>query len=752
MSATGKRPQLTSDELHQVKWLLGGALTLLALWTVFYMDVDAWTLMALTTAVTATMLVRPTWPAKVPPVVHTLAFPAIVAFFAGDMWLRAELLPAMVRLDMLLLLYRNLTYRQRRDDLQVIVLGLFLIVVAGVLTVSLVFAAQLLVYTACALAFLFTITLAEAATAKAAPARPLEPGEVPAWARHADWRALFRRLREVADGRVLALGAALFVGVVTVSGLLFLAIPRFQLENSMFLDRFISKKAKTGFSDTIRFGDVTEIQQDNNLALTVDVSDPTQVPASPYWRMFVLDDYREGTFRLSPLLRNTAFSAQERTGQRLVGEERPRRGPTTQWTFYLESGVSRFLPLIGRFEVLQFNEAQNFRVAPALNVIALRNEPVSMTAYRVEGVALSDRLPDPQFAALWRARRPEAPGRSFFLGLSLNESDRAQLARAVAEISGGPGGVPANLSAADFSRRAGAWLRDHHNYSLTPRIPPSEGDPLVRWLASREAGHCELFAGSLVMLARTAGFPARVVTGFKGGSWNGYSGNFTIRNSTAHAWAEVFEAENGVWLRTDPLDAGDVTQAGETRGDAALARRLDRSWSARLDSLRVFWYRRIVSFDQRAQAETLAVVKEVTQNSGKRLRQRIESALAAVRRWTQGPWDLERFLRLGYTAVLGGALVWWWRTQGRGWWRRTRAGRRGRPEDPVRNEAGRWLARWRSATADAVGADGEELRVQADLLRLRFGARETWSDPEKTFRRARHVLRAARRKERTRGV
>src|SRR5471032_1329933 len=154
-----KRPQLSLDELHQLKWLLGGALTLLAVWTVFYMDVEAWGLMGLTTLAAGACLGWPTLPARVPPFVHVLAFPAIVIFFVGDLWLTTEVLPAMVRLDILLLLYRGVSYRQRRDDLQVIVLGLFLIVVAGVLTVSLVFAVQLLIYTACALAFLLAITL-----------------------------------------------------------------------------------------------------------------------------------------------------------------------------------------------------------------------------------------------------------------------------------------------------------------------------------------------------------------------------------------------------------------------------------------------------------------------------------------------------------------------------------------------------------------------------------------------------------------
>src|ERR1043165_5532171 len=160
--AATKRPQLTLEELQQLKWLLGALLSLIGVSTVFYMDVDAWTLMAITAAATLSTLFRPTLPGRLPGFVHTLAFPAIVAFFVVDFWLKGEVLPAMVRLDSLLLIYRNVTYRQRRDDLQIIVLGLFLVVVAGVLTVSLMFAVHLLIYTGCALALLLVVTLSDA--------------------------------------------------------------------------------------------------------------------------------------------------------------------------------------------------------------------------------------------------------------------------------------------------------------------------------------------------------------------------------------------------------------------------------------------------------------------------------------------------------------------------------------------------------------------------------------------------------------
>ncbi len=727
-----KRPELTADELHHLKWILGGLLTLLSLGAVLYMEVQAWTLMSVTACVCGATMLWPALPGRVPGVVHLLAVPFIVAFFAADVWLKTELLPAMVRLDILLLLYRNLGYRQRRDDLQVVVLGLFLVIVAGVLTVSLAFATQILVFTAGALALLLVITLTDGAAGGAART-PIPPGEQPSWVRHANLWRLCRRLRRVLDWRVAALGGALFAGVIVLSALLFLAIPRFQIENNMMLDRFISKKAKSGFTDTIRFGDVTEIQQDNSVALSVDVSDESLVPATPYWRMVVLDKYEGGTFRTSGGLRAQEYDWFQ-TDTNVPGAA-PASGQTSAyWTFYLESGVSQHLPLLGRFHTLTFRDVQTFRAAPGLGLVSLRDDPVTMTAYRVEGFELGPARPDKAFAARWRSqarRREEAQ-----VSLALSEADRAALNGAVAEFGGG-----AESAAPEFVRRANAWLKQNHAYSLNPVIPAGAGDPLVRWLRSREGGHCELFAGSLVLLARAAGFPARVITGFRGGTWNGFSNNFTIRNADAHAWAEIFDEAAGAWQRADPLVVEAAGPGGEVRGEAAVVSRLDRSWTARFDSLRVFWYRRIVSFDQSSQADTVLAVKEAAQNSGRRLREIAQDAVAAVKKWIGGPWDLRRITGALAALAVVAALGWAWREFGRAWWRRARAARGARHGDPVRGEAARWLAR----LAREEKRTPETAHSRAELQRLRFGARATWPEPEKAFRRARRALRVARR-------
>lgn len=735
-----RRPQLTGDEMQQLKWLLGGVLTLLALSTVLYMDVEAWTLVVITAAATVVMMVKPTLPARLPGYVHTLAFPVIVAFFVADLWLKAEILPAMVRLDMLLLLYRGLTYRQRRDDLQIVVLGLFLVVIAGVLTVSILFAVHLLVYTGCALALLLVITLSEVGSPPRSQA-VWEPGVPPSWAANVKWRSLLKRLRGVADWRVVTLGLVLFAGVVGVSTLLFLAIPRFQIQSTMFLDRLITKKAKSGFSDTIRFGDVTEIQQDNSLALSVDVSDQSLIPAAPYWRMVVLDEYLNGTFKLSPTLRSQEFGS-ERVHGFVRGDSRLLRNEPVYWTFYLESGVSRYLPLLGRFAELRFREQQSVRQALNLGVVALRDEPATMTAYRVEGFDLSGVLPDPAFAQRWSARtRISETSPGLQVRLALPELDARAVQSSVSEIIG-----TRVVSAAEFTQRAGEWLRQNHRYSLSPEIPGGEGDPLVRWLTSRAPGHCELFAGAFVLLARSAGFPSRVVTGFRGGTWNGYSNNFTIRNADAHAWAEIFDVTTGAWLRADPLEIPRAaTETAEAADAALIASRLDRSWAARLDSLRVFWYRRIVSFDQNAQVETLKVLKEATQSSGTRLREAVRGSLEAFRTWFTQPWDPRRVLTWISGTGIVVALAWLWRRFGRASWRIRWRSKGARREDPVRREAGRWLMRLRDCGGEAAVAE-----TISNLQRLRFGPPSSSAAAEVVFGRARHQRRAARRNRVTR--
>ncbi|MGA8787303.1 MAG: DUF3488 and transglutaminase-like domain-containing protein [Polaromonas sp.] len=70
----------------------------------------------------------------------------------------------------------------------------------------------------------------------------------------------------------------------------------------------------------------------------------------------------------------------------------------------------------------------------------------------------------------------------------------------------------------------------------------------------RKEGFCEHIASAFVVLMRAMDIPARIVTGYQGGERNNVDGFWIIRQSDAHAWAEVWQAGQG-WVRVDPTSA-----------------------------------------------------------------------------------------------------------------------------------------------------------------------------------------------------
>ena len=70
----------------------------------------------------------------------------------------------------------------------------------------------------------------------------------------------------------------------------------------------------------------------------------------------------------------------------------------------------------------------------------------------------------------------------------------------------------------------------------------------------RKAGFCEHIASAFVVLMRALDIPARIVTGYQGGDRNPVDNLWTVRQSDAHAWAEVWLAGRG-WVRVDPTGA-----------------------------------------------------------------------------------------------------------------------------------------------------------------------------------------------------
>jgi len=89
-------------------------------------------------------------------------------------------------------------------------------------------------------------------------------------------------------------------------------------------------------------------------------------------------------------------------------------------------------------------------------------------------------------------------------------------------------------------------------YTLSPPILGE--DSLDEFLFETKRGFCEHFAAGFVFMMRAAAIPARVVTGYQGGEVNPVDGTLIVRQSDAHAWAEIWLKERG-WVRVDPTAA-----------------------------------------------------------------------------------------------------------------------------------------------------------------------------------------------------
>ncbi|MDR0275872.1 MAG: DUF3488 and transglutaminase-like domain-containing protein [Burkholderiaceae bacterium] len=90
---------------------------------------------------------------------------------------------------------------------------------------------------------------------------------------------------------------------------------------------------------------------------------------------------------------------------------------------------------------------------------------------------------------------------------------------------------------------------DGYAYTLEPGVYGR--DTADEFWFDRKEGFCEHIASSFVILMRAADVPARIVTGYQGGEINSVDGYWTVRQSDAHAWAEVWLPERG-WVRVDP--------------------------------------------------------------------------------------------------------------------------------------------------------------------------------------------------------
>jgi hypothetical protein len=597
-------------------------------------------------------------------------------------------------------------------------------------------------------------------------------------------------VRGAVDLRQLLQAAGLFGALVLVSTVIFISMPRYQFEQSF---SFPSMRGVSGFNDHVTYSEERGIDTDDSVAFRVDAPPGISFPTKPYWRMIVLDEYRNDGFRLSNGLQRNDFSKNltVRYPDDTDFVVRPRLADvppfTGTWTFYLEGNVSEYLPVLGQFDLLTFSSTQAFRANEDVKVYRTETTSPKAIGYEIKNMDLGDAVPatnaemKPGFVANFTLEQVDTlhSGGGFlfypntYYGLpnqvndltnindrtiidGLRDGIRASIQGPVNdELAQHPERDRATVQREAYLDAVMAYLQKNHRPSMDMNLTGTDHnghDMLVRWMNTpMSAGWCEFYAGAFVLLARDGGYPARMVSGYKGVDFNSIENYYVVRQSFAHAWAEVFNGQDR-WVRYDPTPGDETLLSGQAGGSANTGPVVENGLGAFVDSLRMIWYRRVINFDQTDQQELAATVTQYGKDFVKQVESWLSGRWIEIKGWFRGPLTPTRvavFAGVALALALGwmkrGALRNLW-LRGSGWILLGQAQRL----PPVRLDAGRWLRRFQpvwQARAPVLPAPerAQWEGVWRDLLALRYGPLDAPPDAALTFRLAKALLRTARR-------
>jgi transglutaminase-like putative cysteine protease len=385
----------------------------------------------------------------------------------------------------------------------------------------------------------------------------------------------------IAGRRALRIALVLLLQALPLMLVLHLLFPR--LQGSLWGLPRDALAGRTGLSAEMQPGTINRLSRSDDVAFRAYFPEAVPTPAERYWRVLVLTRTDGRTWTRAGGLRATRGYEPE--------------GPALPYSLAIEPSGQPWIP------ALEMPGAWPEDVASSRDATLTAAQPVEtrqileLTSYtRYRALAIDDEERRGTLELPRTSARVETLARSLRAGRSDSETANAVLAY---------------------------FRNEQFFYTLEP--PLLGPDPTDEFLFDTRRGFCEHYAAAFVVLMRAAGLPARVVTGYQGGEFNPGNRSIIVRQSDAHAWAEVWLAGRG-WSRVDPtaavaperIDYGAdglrrLLARGARPGSAAAgALQLDwleelrRDSRLALDTAQSAWQRWVLGYDAGRQRELLA--------------------------------------------------------------------------------------------------------------------------------------------------
>jgi protein-glutamine gamma-glutamyltransferase len=508
------------------------------------------------------------------------------AFYILDFTIvSGSFIPATVHLVLFSMVVKLFSVRRDRDRLYLAILAFLAVLAAAVLTVDTVFLVSFCLFLLLAVCSFVAFEMKRAAT-RAHSARPSTTA-----------RALARPLSKA--------GLVLLILIVAVGSVLFFLLPRL---STGYLSAYAPRnELVSGFSESVRLGQIGEIKQTDSVVMHVQIEGDTTGAYDLKWRGIALDTFDGRNWKNTQdayIMQPAADSSFDLRGLNRVPTRQPRiiryrvlMEPIGANVFFLAPVA---LQLAGPYKGVSINES-----AAVFNAFSERQ----ITEYR----GVSDISQPP--AGSVRVASGEVP---------LQADRYLQLPNVDPEIMRLATRVTANApSSFDKAAALEQYLFTNYQYSLRQQRTPGV-DPISDFLFNRKQGHCEYFASAMALMLRTIGIPSRVVNGFRGGEFNSLTGSYVIRAREAHSWVEAYFPSQG-WISFDPTPPDPKPAAG--------------AWNRAqmyVDAMREFWREWIVNYDSAHQTElaasTTAQGRQLYQRAVEWAKSRYEAMLARARK------------------------------------------------------------------------------------------------------------------------
>lgn len=328
---------------------------------------------------------------------------------------------------------------------------------------------------------------------------------------------------------------SIFATLRTASFMLLLCLP-LMLLFFVFSPRFAplwtipmeASHGKTGISDSMTPGDIAKLSKSDELAFTVSFQGEVPKQNQLYWRGLVLQHFDGKTW--TPSEKKLAFSEIKQKLQLNRAEVRNRlvkKGYGKKYEVIYEKTAQPWLFTLSPVVDIKGNAffTSDFRVIADRNIV----EPMMLSVVSYPETLRDVNLPDPT--------------RQLALQLPQQENTRSRaLARKLYKES---------ASKQEYIDTVlNRFTQQDFYYTLRPPVLGEE-NTIDKFLFESKRGFCAHYAGSFVFMMRAVGIPARVITGYQGGTWNKKGGFLTVRQYDAHAWTEVWLKNRG-WIRLDP--------------------------------------------------------------------------------------------------------------------------------------------------------------------------------------------------------